>query len=470
MDNLPVFLRVQGKRAAVVGGGTAAARRAETLARAGAVVAIYAPTLSDEFRALRGVAFEHVAREPTRADLEGCAVCYVATGDAAADAHIAAAIGGAGALVNVADQPSLCDFIAPSIVDRSPLVIAISTGGASPMLGRLLRARLESSIPAAYGRLAAFMGRARAKVGARLSDAAGRRRFWERVLEGPIAEMVLASNEASAETALAAEIEREAGEALPPRGEVYLVGAGPGEADLLTFRALRLMQKADVVLYDRLVSPGIVDLVRREAERIYVGKRRNDHTLPQEEIGALMVRLAREGKRVLRLKGGDPFIFGRGGEEIETLADHGVPFQVCPGITAASACAAYSGIPLTHRDHAQTCVFVTGHAKDGPIDLDWEAVIRPNQTVAIYMGLAQIEQLARAFVERGADPELPAAVIDNGARPNQRVVTGVLRTIAADARAAGLRGPTIIIIGTVVALRDKLNWYAVDGASPRSPL
>ena len=464
MDNLPVFLRVQGKRAAVVGGGTAAARRTETLARAGALVAVYAPTLDEEFRDLRGVAFEHVAREPTRADIAGCAVCYVATGDEAADARIGADVQGAGALINVADQPRLCDFIAPSIVDRSPLVIAISTGGASPMLGRLLRARLESSIPAAYGRLAAFMGRARAQVGARLQDAGARRRFWERVLDGPIAEMVLANNETSAETALASEIEREAGEAPPPRGEVYLGGAGPGEADLLTFRALRLMQKADVVLYDRLVSPGIVDLVRREAERIYVGKRRNDHALPQEEIGALMVRLAREGKRVLRLKGGDPFIFGRGGEEIETLADHEIPFQVCPGITAASACAAYSGIPLTHRDHAQACVFVTGHAKDGPIDLDWDALIRPNQTVAVYMGLAHIEDLARAFVERGADPDLPAAVIDNGARPNQRVVTGVLRTIAADARAAGLRGPTIIIVGTVVGLRDKLNWYAIDGA------
>ena len=466
MDTLPVFLRVEGKRTAVVGGGSAAARRTEALGRAGARIAVYAAALDDEFRALRAIAFEHVAREPTRADLAGCAVCYVATGDGATDARIAAEISGAGPLINVADQPGLCDFIAPSIVDRSPLVIAISTGGASPMLGRLLRARLESSIPAAYGRLAAFMGRARAQVAAKLPSAEGRRRFWERVLEGPVAEMVLANNEPNAEAALAGEIDREVGEAAAPVGEVYLVGAGPGEADLLTFRALRLMQKADVVLYDNLVSPGIVDLVRREAERIYVGKRRNEHALPQEEIGALLVRLAREGKRVLRLKGGDPFIFGRGGEEIETLADHEIPFQVCPGITAASACSAYSGIPLTHRDHAQACVFVTGHAKDGPIDLDWEALIRPNQTVAVYMGLAHIEALARAFVERGADPDLPAAVIDNGARANQRVVTGTLRTIAAETRAAGLRGPTIIIVGTVVRLRDKLNWYAVDPPRP----
>lgn len=462
MDTLPVFLRVQGKRAAVVGGGSAAARRAETLIRAGAKVTVFATALDDEFRALRDARFAHVAREPTLEDIEACALCYVASGDGEADARIGAAIRGAGALINVADQPELCDFIAPSIVDRSPLVIAISTGGASPMLGRLIRARLESTIPAAYGRLAAFVGRARGAVGARLATTQARRRFWERVLEGPIAEMVLANNEAEADAALIGEIEREAAGQVAPSGEVYLVGAGPGDADLLTFRALRLMQKADVVLYDRLVSPGVVDLVRREAERIYVGKRRNDHALPQEEIGDLLVRLAHEGKRVLRLKGGDPFIFGRGGEEIEKLADAGVPFQVCPGITAASACSAYAGIPLTHRDHAHACVFVTGHAKDGPIDLDWDTLIRPNQTVAVYMGLAHLEELAAAFIAHGADPELPAAVIDNGARANQRVVTGTLRTIARQARAAALRGPTIIIVGTVVTLRDKLNWYATD--------
>ena len=466
METLPVFLRVRGKRAAVVGGGSAAARRTETLGRAGALVTVFAARLDHEFDALRDKAkFERVAREPTRADVDGFVVCYVATGEEAADERAAATIRGARALINVADRPDLCDFIAPSLVDRAPLVIAISTGGASPMLGRMLKARLESAIPAAYGRLAAFMGKSRARLGASLPDARARRRFWERVLEGPIAEMVLANNEPAADAALAREIEREAGGGAAPSGEVYLVGAGPGDPDLLTFRALRLMQKADVVLYDRLVDQKIVDLVRREAERIYVGKRRNDHTLPQEEIGELLVRLASQGKRVLRLKGGDPFIFGRGGEEIETLADHGIPFQVCPGITAAAACSAYSGIPLTHRDHAQACVFVTGHGKNGPIDLDWSALIRPNQTVAIYMGLGHLDELAKAFVAHGADPDLPAAVIDNGARANQRVVTGTLRTIADQARAAALRGPTIIILGTVVALRDKLNWYASDGGA-----
>jgi uroporphyrin-III C-methyltransferase/precorrin-2 dehydrogenase/sirohydrochlorin ferrochelatase len=241
-------------------------------------------------------------------------------------------------------------------------------------------------------------------------------------------------------------------------GEVYLVGAGPGDPDLLTFRALRLMQQAEVVLYDRLVDPAILDLVRREAERVYVGKRPQNHAAPQEEISAMLVRFAREGKRVLRLKGGDPFVFGRGGEEIETLAEHGVPFQVCPGITAAIGCSAYSGIPLTHRDHAQACVFVTAHGRDGPIARDWPALIRPGQTVAIYMGLGHIEDMTRTIVDQGVDPLTPAAIVDNGARPNQRVVVGTVATLAKAAREAALRGPTIIIVGSVVGLREKLDW------------
>lgn len=244
------------------------------------------------------------------------------------------------------------------------------------------------------------------------------------------------------------------------RGEVYLVGAGPGDPDLLTFRALRLMQKADVVLYDNLVDARIVEMARREAERIYVGKRRGDHALQQEEIGDLLVRLAREGKRVLRLKGGDPFVFGRGGEEIEKLAEHRIPFQVCPGVTAAIGCSAYAGIPLTHRDHAQSVVFVTAHGRNGPLDLDWSALAKPGQTAAVYMGLSRIEQLMSDFEKHGADPDTPAAIVDNGTRPNQRVVTGTVRTLAEKARAANLKGPTIVIVGSVVALRDRLDWYS----------
>ena len=375
----------------------------------------------------------------------------------AAEAHAAAK--GAGALVNVADQPQFCDFIMPSIIDRSPLVIAISTGGASPILGRMLKARLESSIPAAYGRLADLMAGFRGAVAKAIASPIMRRRFWETVIEGPIAERVLSGDDGRAGTELARAIERaRSGHGDTPRGEVYLVGAGPGDPDLLTFRALRLMQKADVVLYDRLTNPNVINLVRREAERIYVGKQPEDHELPQGEISALMVKLAKEGKRVLRLKGGDPFVFGRGGEEIEALAAEGIPFQVCPGITAAIGAAAYAGIPLTHREHAQACVFVTGHGKEGKIDLDWTALLQPRQTVAIYMGLRNVDALTREFIARGADPDLPAAIIDNATRPGQRVVVGSLATLAAKTREAELTGPSIIIVGTVVTLRDKLDW------------
>jgi uroporphyrin-III C-methyltransferase / precorrin-2 dehydrogenase / sirohydrochlorin ferrochelatase len=467
MRHLPIFLELGGKAAVVVGGGAAAARRAEHLIKAGARVTTFATALSDDFRDLLDHPnFRHQARDPEPNDFEHKALGFVAVEDERLSAEAWAAAKGAGVWVNVADRPQFCDFIMPSIVDRSPLVIAISTGGASPILGRMLKARLESLIPAAYGRLAELMGGFRDAVGKAIASPVMRRRFWETVLEGPIAERALAGDDRAA-AELARAIGRAAAEnAEAPRGEVYLVGAGPGDPDLLTFRALRLMQKADVVLYDRLTNQDVMNLVRREAERIYVGKQPDDHELPQSDISALLVKLAKQGKRVLRLKGGDPFMFGRGGEEIEALAAHGIPFQVCPGITAAIGAAAYAGIPLTHRDHAQACVFVTGHGKDGKIDLDWTALLQPRQTVAIYMGLRNVEALTRAFVARGADADLPAAIVDNATRPNQRVVVGTLGTLAAKSRAAELSGPSIIIIGTVVTLRDTLDWR--PAAEPRS--
>src|SRR5580704_6052301 len=403
MRNLPIFLEMRDRPAVVVGGGVVAARRAEFLVRCGARVTAFAPELGEDFFELRDRPnFRHLARDPEPEDFAGSPVCFIATEDQRLQDVARKAAKAAGALVNVADQPHLCDFIMPSIVDRSPLVIAISTGGASPILGRMLKARLETLIPAAYGRLAELMGGFRDAVGKAIASPVMRRRFWETVLEGSIAERALSGDDRAAAAGLARAIERAAAEnAEAPRGEVYLVGAGPGDPDLLTFRALRLMQKADVVLYDRLTDQHVMNLVRREAERIYVGKQPEDHELPQGEISALLVKLAREGKRVLRLKGGDPFVFGRGGEEIEALAAEGIPFQVCPGITAAIGASAYSGIPLTHRDHAQACVFVTGHGKDGKIDLDWTALLQPRQTVAIYMGLRNVETLTREFVARG---------------------------------------------------------------------
>ncbi len=471
MRDLPIFIDMRDRPALVVGGGVVAARRAELLVRSGARVTAFARELSDEFFELRGRPnFRHEPRDPAPKDFAGAALCFVATDDQRLTDAARSTAKNTGVLVNVADRPKLSDFIMPSIVDRSPLVIAVSTGGASPILGRMLKARLETMIPAAYGRLADLMSGFRRRVAAAISDPTMRRRFWETVLEGPIAEAALAGDEGTAETHLAREIERWGAERASPRGEVYLVGAGPGDPDLVTFRALRLMQKADVVLYDRLTDAGVMNLVRREAERIYVGKRPDNHELPQEEISALLVKLARQGKRVLRLKGGDPFVFGRGGEEIETLAEHGVPFQVCPGVTAAIGASAYAGIPLTHRDHAQACVFVTGHGRDGKIDLDWTTLLQPRQTVAIYMGLRNLEALTAEFIARGASPELPAAIVDNATRANQRVVVGALGTLAAKARAAELGGPSIVIIGTVVTLRDKLDWYAPgENASPAPP-
>ncbi|WP_371818834.1 siroheme synthase CysG [Rhodomicrobium sp. Az07] len=457
VDQLPVFFQLKGRAVAVAGGGAPAARRAELALRAGAHVRVFASRIGDDFRALiDDPHFAHEKRSPVAVDMTGLTLAFAATGDRGADEAMAALAREARVPINVADTPELCDFIMPAIVDRDPLVIAISTGGASPIFARMIRARLESTIPAAYGRLVSLVGSYRERLGQRLSDLSQRRRFWERALEGRVADRFLAGREDEAR----AELERAldaADDAELAHGEVYLVGAGPGDPDLLTFRALRLMQRADVVLYDRLLPPGILNLVRREAEHIYVGKEPDRHAVPQEEISARLVQLARQGKRVLRLKGGDPFMFGRGGEEIEALAAAGIPVQVVPGVTSAAGCAAYAGIPLTHRDHAQACVFVTGHARSGGgLSLGWEALVQPHQTVVIFMGLGQLETLMQQFVAHGGDPALPAAIVENGTRPNQRVVTGTVATIAGDAISAGMRGPALVILGTVVTLRERL--------------
>ncbi len=462
MNRLPIFLNLRGRPVAVVGRGALAARRVDTLARAGAEVWLFAENPSDEFAPLAGGFRRGDLAAPDAFAGFGLAYFAYEPGETP-DEDLIARVRKSGTLVNVADFPAFSDFITPSVLDRSPLVVAIATGGDAPLLGRMLKARLETLIPANYGRLASLAGAARAALAKKLTSQQARMRFWERVYDGPIAEMVLAGDDATAKTMLDHEIDfclpdgSASGE--KSTGEVYLVGAGPGDPDLLTFRAFRLMQKADVVLYDQLVEPAIMDRVRRDAERVYVGKKRANHAVPQEEIGELMVKLAREGKRVLRLKGGDPFIFGRGGEEIEKLAAHRIPFQVCPGVTAAAGCSSYAGIPLTHRDYAQSCLFVTGHGRDGPIQLDWSSILRPRQTVAVYMGLAHLDYLTKEFLRHGADPALPVAIVENGTRPNQITVTGTIADIAAKAAAHGLRGPTIIIVGEVVALRDKLNWY-----------
>jgi len=436
VEFLPVFLNVRGAPCLVVGTGRVASRKAALLRRAGAHV-----TMTTEFR---------------EEELDRYALAIAATSDQEVNRAVAAAAKARHVPVNVVDQPALCSFILPSIVERAPLVVAVSSGGASPVLARLLRARLESMIPAAYGRLAALAAEFRDRVKARF-EGPERRRFWERALQGPIAELVLAGRDAEARKALAAAIDDT--RLAFGGGEVALVGAGPGDPDLLTFRALRLMQQADVVVYDRLVSQPILDLVRLEAERIYAGKERAKHTLPQEDINALLARLAKEGKRVVRLKGGDPFIFGRGGEEIDTLAAEGIPFQVVPGITAAAGCASYAGIPLTHRDYAQSVVFVTGHLQDGSLELNWRALAQPRQTIVFYMGLLALDQLCGRLVEHGLPAGTPAALVQAGTTPQQRVLTGTLETLPGIVRSSEVKAPTLIIIGEVVRLRERLKWF-----------
>ena len=456
MDYLPIFLNLRGKPCVVAGGGEVAARKVALLLEVGATVTVLAPDLCESLATQAAAGrINHRAALFTPDALADAALAIAATDDREVNRQVSEAARRRNIPVNVVDNPELCSFVMPAIVDRSPVVIAVSTGGASPVLARLIRAKLESLIPADYGRLAALAERFRDAVKAKL-PAAARRPFWERVLQGPIAEMVFSGRVQDAEEALRREVEENRA---APAGEVYLVGGGPGNPDLLTFRALRLMQQADVVLHDNLVSPEVLNLVRRDAERIYVGKQRDFHTLRQGEINELMVKLAQEGKRVLRLKGGDPFIFGRGGEEIETLAAHGIRFEVVPGITAASGVAAYAGIPLTHRECAQSCVFVTGHLRDNSINLDWEGLVRPDQTIVIYMGLHGLDILCQELVAHGLPGHMPAAIVQQGTTRNQKVVTGTLETLPRRAHEANLKPPTLIIVGEVVRLRDKLAWF-----------
>ncbi len=466
MDHLPIFLDLKTKKIIVTGGGSIAARRTERALDAGAVAHVFATECCGDFNTLSdntNCVMHH--RNFEASDLDGAVVAWGCMEDES-DQILADLAREKQVLVNVADVPENCDFVTPSIVDRDPLVVAISTGGASPILARTIRARLEVMLPATYGDLVRFVGKFRDKAMNKLKAGPERLRFWEAVSTGPVTDLFLAGDEEGAAKQLAAELEAAAsGNARPKLGEVYLVGGGPGDPDLLTFRALRLMQLADVVVHDRLIGDGILNLVRRDAERIYVGKMPQNHAVPQEEISQILVRLAKEGKRVLRLKGGDPFIFGRGGEEIEALAAENIPFQVVPGITAASGCSTYAGIPLTHRDHAQACVFTTAHGRDGVLDVDWEVLLRPNQTVAIYMGLSNTPHLCKGFIERGADPDLPVAVIDKGTRPDQKVVIATVSTLCDELKDANLEGPAMIIVGTVVNLREKLSWYRTKSNS-----
>lgn len=460
MDFLPIFLDLKQRRCLIIGGGDVATRKVRLLSKAQADVVVIAPSLSEELQKLaQNGAIECRLDVFQPAQLEGFTLVIAATDQREVNQQIATACHERGIQVNVVDKPESGSFIFPSVIERAPIQIAVSSGGASPVLARLLRTRLETLIPNTYGQLASLVENFRAKVKEKLAKPQQRRIFWENTLQGPVAEMALSGRLSEAEKRLQQELDKEAAGEAQNYGEVYLVGGGPGDPDLLTFRALRLMQQADVVVHDRLVSQEVLDLTRRDAERIYVGKERSNHAVPQEQINQLLADLAKQGKRVLRLKGGDPFIFGRGGEEIETLMAEGVPFQVVPGITAASGTASYAGIPLTHRDYSQSCVFVTGHLKDGSMNLNWKMLAQPNQTVVVYMGSLALPLMAQQLMAHGLPANTPAALVQQATTRNQRVFTGTLATLPDIVKKAEVKPPSLIIIGHVVKLQEKLAWF-----------
>ncbi|MCQ8849886.1 siroheme synthase CysG [Alteromonas stellipolaris] len=459
MDYFPLFLDARSLRCLIVGAGEVAARKLELIMKTPAHITVVAPWACETVKRLaKNEKVTLIEREFIDSDLTDKDMVFIATDKSETNQAIHDLAREQKVLVNVVDNTPLCQFITPSIVDRSPIIIAMSSGGVAPVLLRYLRQKLETVLPANLSKLGAFSEKFREKVKQSLNGVTARRYFWEDVLDGDIAEMVEKGQDSKAdaafETALTAAAENN-----QVQGQVYLVGAGPGDPDLLTFRALRLMQKADVVVYDRLVSPQILELVRRDAEKIYVGKAKSNHSLPQDDINQLMVDEAKKGNRVVRLKGGDPFIFGRGGEEIQTLIQHGIEFQVVPGITAANGASSYAGIPLTHRDHAQSVVFATGHLKDGTIDLNWQSLAHKNQTIVFYMGLTGLPIICEKLIKNGLTPDTPIALIQSATTENQVVVTGTLSDITQNPATSALKPPTLIIVGTVVSLHKQLNWF-----------
>lgn len=458
MNYLPIFIDIKQKPCLVVGGGVVAYRKIGLLLQAGAEVKCVAENCCDEVQQLAAKGrIDYQKKAFAKSDINAQILIISATNNTALNANVASLAKTANIPVNVVDSPDLCSFIMPSIVDRSPIVIAISSAGKAPILARLIRAKLESTIPNAYGKLATLAGEFRDKVKAKFSNISDRRYFWERAFSGIVAEKVFSGNMAEAKAVLENDLHNSQNSKI---GEVYLVGGGPGDPDLLTFKALRLMQQADVILYDRLVSKSVMALVRRDAELIYVGKQRDKHTLAQGGINQLLVNLAKKGKRVCRLKGGDPFIFGRGGEEIETLAENNIPFQVVPGITAASGCSTYSGIPLTHRDYSQSCRFVTGHLKDGTMNLPWAELSLENQTIVFYMALVGADYLSEQLIKHKMRADMPVALVEKGTTAEQRVWVTTLVELPKIIKVNDIHAPTLIIVGEVVKLREKLNWFA----------
>ncbi len=448
MDYLPLFFRLQDQPVLVVGGGEIAARKISLLCRAGARVRIVSPELASETRELVGeYDLETIDRTYQPTDIEGMRLVVSATDDVAVNEQIYADCLAAQVPINSVDRPELSNVIFPSIVDRTPVLVAISTGGASPTMARVVRGWLEARLPARLGALAEFVKARRKRAKAEVPTIAGRQQLWQRVVEGPTAEAVYRGDEKAAEAGFKTAL------AEKDTGWVAIVGAGPGDPELLTLKALRLIQSADVILYDNLVNWQILDYARRDAEQVYVGKKWRAPSTRQEAINELMRTEALAGKVVVRLKGGDPFIFGRGGEEVEVLVEAGIDVIAVPGITAASGSASYAGIPLTYRELSQSVRFVTGHRAENRINLDWPELAHAGQTVVLYMGLSGIEEIFASLIEHGRAPETPVALIEKATYPEQRVVVGTLSDLAGKVREAGIKGPTTIIVGEVVAHR-----------------
>ena len=453
MRSFPLFLKLQGRPVLLAGSGAAAAAKLRLLAAAGARVSIHAEAPSDELAAaIADLAVAWSSAPISAEDLRRADLVIGAAGTDEADCALSAAARAAGKLVNIVDRPELSDFTMPAIVDRDEIVVAISTHGASPVLAQRVRAAIESVLPPALGRLARFAQRFRSAVQSRIHDNAARRQFWNQVFAGPIGQAVLAGDERRATRDLI----RAANKAEPraDAGQVSLVGAGPGDPELLTLRAARSLREADVIVYDKLVDAAVLDYARRDARRIHVGKSKGDHTLPQAEINALLIAEAKAGRRVVRLKGGDPFVFGRGGEELEALLAAGIRVDVVPGITAATGCAAYAGFPLTHRDLASSVAFVSGHsrdalAKDGLADLDWRSLANPRQTIVVYMGLSVVAEIASKLIGAGLSAATPIAIVENGTRWDQRVIKGELSRAADLVRDHGIAAPALLVIGEV---------------------
>ncbi len=451
MNRFPTFIDLKARKTVIIGGGAAALAKARLVIAAGAEPLVIWAEIDAATRSELADNAELIEAAPVRADLAGAALVFVAVDDAAAAERWAEISRSVGALVNVVDRPELCDFTTPSIIDRGRLTIAVSSDGAAPVLVKRLRADIEALLPANVGALADFTGRYRSAVKAKL-NAADRRGFWEAFFNGPIAALVLNGDERAAHEAMLEIINRPH---TKQDGVVHIVGAGPGDPELLTIKALRLLQNADVILYDRLVSDEILSLARRDADRLYVGKAKAAHAVPQAEIEQTIIALAREGKNVVRLKGGDPFIFGRGGEELEAVRAAGIAVFVTPGITAATGCAAAAGMALTHRDHAQAVTFVTGHAKDDTEpDLDWAALAALKNTLVVYMGVTTADKISSQLIAHGRGRTTPVAIIENGARASQKIIKGVLADISALIKAGGIQGPALLVIGEVAALAD----------------